>query len=374
MSRSIAKSNVTNEQARADPKRYFGYPEFAKFLSLDTNLQNFRRFERLNVRVILAMQDELALLETSIEQLDNELSEAEGGANNGSFRKDPSIARKGLITQLVEKLEKYNRFMHTYSHHQTVRDADGYIDPDANDGAIDQAEIMFLDKPDLFTPVRPYQIPLRVFLQRSRWFVHWPIWEKEVHESLRLKFAEQHVWTTDDGKIDRFVAGLIVVIGLGILNAGFWVFACVDGMGQRVDVVSVFSSLLVAHVQLTGFLALQTNVQIFRRFDRLNIRALLAMQEELSCLEKSLDELEAGDRSGTNRSKLEASVTARKAFIEQLCAKLEQYNRFIHSLSHIKTLPAANKQDIESVKNSIRNYSIECPSSNHERPIDETGW
>lgn len=72
-----------------------------------------RRFGALNTRVILALQDEIAQLDQSLNALDEEYSRKarDDGTNNGSFRFDPSDERRELVQKILpEKLLKYSKY------------------------------------------------------------------------------------------------------------------------------------------------------------------------------------------------------------------------------------------------------------------------
>lgn len=51
-------------------RKYIGYPVFAKYLLLDDDFFVIRRFDRLHCRVLITLQDEIAMLEEELDVLD----------------------------------------------------------------------------------------------------------------------------------------------------------------------------------------------------------------------------------------------------------------------------------------------------------------
>lgn len=89
-----------------------GYPELAKFLASDKNMPIVRRFDRLSLRVMLLLQDELTEIEKQLDTIDkSQMSrEAPQDINNGTFRADPEPERNRLLQTAHEKLEHYRSY------------------------------------------------------------------------------------------------------------------------------------------------------------------------------------------------------------------------------------------------------------------------
>lgn len=104
---------LRQEEVEAKEWKYTGYQHYSKFLASDNDFLVFRRFSGLNVRVALAIQDEIAVLEQKLATLDQELSEKMApDIHNGSFRADTGSARANLIQgRIYHKLKKYSRFI-----------------------------------------------------------------------------------------------------------------------------------------------------------------------------------------------------------------------------------------------------------------------
>lgn len=81
---------------------------FGKFLTSDDDFFILRRFDALGVRTALALQDELSVLEETLNRLDSEFSHTGAvDVHNGTFRDDLQH-RLSLLTTISEKLFKYS--------------------------------------------------------------------------------------------------------------------------------------------------------------------------------------------------------------------------------------------------------------------------
>lgn len=89
-----------------------GYPELVKYLASGENLPIVRRFDRLTLRAILRLQDEITKIEEQIDAIDkSQMSiEVPEETNNGTFRADPVPERDRLLQDAHEKLERYRSY------------------------------------------------------------------------------------------------------------------------------------------------------------------------------------------------------------------------------------------------------------------------
>jgi hypothetical protein len=98
------------------PEKYVGYRVFSKWIASDQAFCIVRRFGALNMRAILALQDEIVALEEELDGMDKNHSSKEmpDGVENGSFRNDTHSERSKLIREkLIPKLERYSK-VHRY--------------------------------------------------------------------------------------------------------------------------------------------------------------------------------------------------------------------------------------------------------------------
>ena len=83
----------------------FGYREYSKLISSDDDLFILRRFSVLNVRVTLALQNQLVVLERQLNELDEKYEREL--VPNGRFEGDTG-ARRELLSHIERKLREYS--------------------------------------------------------------------------------------------------------------------------------------------------------------------------------------------------------------------------------------------------------------------------
>ncbi|KLU85647.1 hypothetical protein MAPG_04669 [Magnaporthiopsis poae ATCC 64411] len=141
-------SNLTKGEPVTEPKKYVGYKAFARFVSSDDDFLALRRFDRTHCRALLALQDEIHILEERLDALDHSLSTREPvRSNNGTFRNDPCLERKEILAELVSKLGIYGNI------HEQIwkRLAISALLIQNQFEPIDTAETQFLNAPDLIS-------------------------------------------------------------------------------------------------------------------------------------------------------------------------------------------------------------------------------
>jgi len=106
-----AVQQLTQEQFEAKEWKYTGYRTFSQFISSDNDFFILRRFGALNARVILALQDEITVLEQELAALDEVASqESAPDVHNGSFRADSGSRRLKLLrNDIYKKLKNYSK-------------------------------------------------------------------------------------------------------------------------------------------------------------------------------------------------------------------------------------------------------------------------
>jgi len=115
-----AKGHHTVEQQadeifrRNHAYKYYGYPDFCRFMASDNDFFLLRRFGELNARVLLKMQFEIARLEKTLIALDAECREhPDPDERNYSFAWDEGSAkfghtRLGILEKLQPLLKEYS--------------------------------------------------------------------------------------------------------------------------------------------------------------------------------------------------------------------------------------------------------------------------
>lgn len=116
-------AHQADEQFKRDHAyKYFGYPNFCKFMASDNDFFLLRRFGELNSRVLLKMQFEIMKLENQLQFLDKKImDDTDPGERNDSFQWDESwnpnnksfnsgLNRKQLLDELQRLLKEYSKW------------------------------------------------------------------------------------------------------------------------------------------------------------------------------------------------------------------------------------------------------------------------
>lgn len=89
--------------------KHVGYKNYTRLVGLDANFFYVRQFRTLNVRIVLAMQDQITELEEQLDRLDQDLSKDDApDIHNGSFRQETSRERLELIWTIQRRLRDYS--------------------------------------------------------------------------------------------------------------------------------------------------------------------------------------------------------------------------------------------------------------------------
>ena len=102
---------------------------------------------------------------------------------------------------------------------------------------------------DLFSLVPRMRSPLRLLLERSRHFRFLGLWQEKVVD--RPAGEDKNVHYFSDEKIDRFVTTIIMSLGLIMLIAPLWILAFLEGLVQRLAIISAFIVLFVVLLSAT---------------------------------------------------------------------------------------------------------------------------
>jgi len=95
------------------PRRVVGCSDLAKFMASDKVFCIFRRFDKVSVRVLLNIQDEISELEEQLEVLDQTDSQIINSAVFSSLhtrRNDGNEVRKVLLRSLSDRVYAYRKF------------------------------------------------------------------------------------------------------------------------------------------------------------------------------------------------------------------------------------------------------------------------
>ena len=119
-----------------------------------------------------------------------------------------------------------------------------------NDNAILAEETDYIKHhSDLFSVVPTPKSSLRSLLERSSRFRLLKLWRQDDIE--HLASHDKNVYYVSDKKINRFITFIIMGLGLIMLIAPLWILAFLEGLAQRLGVISAFIVLFVALLSAT---------------------------------------------------------------------------------------------------------------------------
>ena len=96
------------EEVAKKPWKYIGYEGYTNFIASDDHFYILRRFDKLNIRTALAIQDDISILEETLHILDQGYSAKEAkDIHNGKFRDDVGD-RTRVMELITQRLYNYS--------------------------------------------------------------------------------------------------------------------------------------------------------------------------------------------------------------------------------------------------------------------------
>ncbi|KAF9876167.1 hypothetical protein CkaCkLH20_06110 [Colletotrichum karsti] len=235
----------TDEQVHERPWKYIGYKGYAEFISSEDDFYLLRRFDTLNIRATLALQDEISQLEQQLENLDQEMRRVNGSHyNNGTMRGDEAD-RSALLSEITRKLKNYNEFLIQ----QTVlrkypkapkRDRRSLKNWHFNHDykAIHHEEQRYLDRDDLVPVAFKEKTPLREVIDSSLRLRTLSIWRHK--DNVAPTYDSKEVSYYSDKRMNAFASAMIIAIGVTMLITPIWVLQRMDDLKEKLAVITVF--------------------------------------------------------------------------------------------------------------------------------------
>jgi hypothetical protein len=253
------KSKLDSEYTQK-PWKYIGYRGFTTFLDSDNNFLVFRRYGVLNARLLLSLQDKIAVEEKKLQDLELKLSRKESeDVHNGSFRQEMFGEREDALNEIYKLIKEYNDLLIQYSTirawpnalERNIQSVGNWLDN--MEGVILDEEQGYIKQPnDLFALAPKEKSPLGRLFGRSSCFDSVRAWKKKSSQPEELNSPwSEFVTYTDDAKVERFVRFVLTIIGMVMLIAPLWILAVTHGMMQRLGVITIFILLLLVIVAST---------------------------------------------------------------------------------------------------------------------------
>ncbi|KAJ4185387.1 hypothetical protein NW755_008383 [Fusarium falciforme] len=244
--RIAVETPPSEEEIHLKPWKFIGYKGYAEFISSDDDWFILRRFGALNVRVALALQDEVSVLEEELKKLDATYSQrGSPDRHNGRLRGDVE-ERRALIELLSDKLYKYNAFVLQQSKlrrypEAPYRDIRSIRNWHHNHDyvAIAQEEQDYLEHDkDLICMVQKDKTPLRRLIDSSLAVRTLSIWKHK--DKAVPNYDAEHVFYYSDSRMDRFASAMIAAVGVVMLITPIWVLQAMNGLRAKLVVITVF--------------------------------------------------------------------------------------------------------------------------------------
>ncbi|KAK9418030.1 putative DUF6594 domain-containing protein [Seiridium unicorne] len=238
----------TDEEIQRKPWKFVGYKSYADFVSSDSDFFILRRFDALNVRISLAMQDKLSVLEEELNALDGRYSQREAvDINNGTFRDDMED-REVLLEEVSKHLYRYNKFIMQQSALRQYskaprRDIKSIKNWHYNHGnaAISAEEQRYLDhSDDLICVAHKDKTPLRRALDSSLRLRTLNLWRERGKDESVPQYDMNYVSYYSDKRMDQFASIFIMCIGLLMLITPIWILQALEPSKMKLVVITIF--------------------------------------------------------------------------------------------------------------------------------------
>lgn len=230
--------------------KHVGYKNYTRLVGLDANFFYVRQFRTLNVRIVLAMQDQITELEEQLDRLDQDLSKDDApDIHNGSFRQETSRERLELIWTIQRRLRDYNVYLDSYSRigtrsHVAARDIQSVQSwTKAFPKAIHDEELGYLKRSDDLIYVNPKSDSAlrRLFTGVASRGLPW----FRRHPSDTQGYDQKTTFLHDEERAEVFFTRLTIVAGLLMLIGPIWILEFVAGPLQRLGVITAFILLFL---------------------------------------------------------------------------------------------------------------------------------
>ncbi|KAI8945298.1 hypothetical protein F4801DRAFT_136462 [Xylaria longipes] len=244
---SVDPANViTKEDIERKPWKYVGYRAYTKLVASEDDFFILRRFNSLNVRIALLLQDEIVVLENELTEIDERTSRRDSeDFHNGSFRQDQN-GRTVVLNKIRQRMLKYNEFILQQGEMKKFQSARGQDIRSLRNWhynhdyvAISPEEWKYLEhESDLFGVVQKDKTPLRRLIDHSRRLRTLSIWRLKNQSA--PKDEDDMVSYYSDKRMDTFASSIIVGLGIILLLAPLWILYALKSSVLKLAVITVF--------------------------------------------------------------------------------------------------------------------------------------
>ena len=257
--------------------KYIGYRQFSKFLSSDNDFISLRRFGNLHVRVLLTLQDEITVLESQLETIDQNASRiTTKDTHNGTLRDDEVTKRGEVVKEIKKKLVEYGSLLLAVSsrHFAKLTESDKFLLrtsrlralPTArshdvasvsnwlfnNNDPIKSAEVEYLEHPSDLVPLVPKErSSLRRILEKWSGFRLSSLWRTDpVDACPEVELRRDHTYYSSDERVERFLVSVVLITGVAMLISPLWILHAVQ---DKTTQLGIITSYIVMFIGLLSF-------------------------------------------------------------------------------------------------------------------------
>lgn len=222
-------------------------------MASDDDLFLFRRYQSLNARTILYMQDRIGQIENRLSQLHDENAHGDEKRKNNSFRWDMhhEPERDRLMCELTGLLHHYNQYIHVFSkirakpkaQPRQINNLRGF----RGSKAIRAKEMEFIDhEHDLISindhPSTPLgkMLAATKIIRLSRFMQAKPIAEAQS--------SSTHY--SSDESLGNLSTASIIILGMGLLMGPIWWLDAVNDSTIRLGIITGFLAVFMALMSL----------------------------------------------------------------------------------------------------------------------------
>ncbi|KAF2866603.1 hypothetical protein BDV95DRAFT_204083, partial [Massariosphaeria phaeospora] len=174
--------------------------------------------------------------------------------DNGSFRQEALPERTQLLNQIQGKIKEYNDLLIQHSTlcsrprvpNRLIQSISNWFYNTSN-AILDEEASYITHTHDLVQLVPKPATPLRQLLERSTRFRLSKLWKKKPPANSNHYFPHpETLHYASDARIDVFVGGTVLVLGMIMLIVPLWILAITQGTMERLGVITGFVVLFLA--------------------------------------------------------------------------------------------------------------------------------
>jgi len=242
---------VLEEEKLKKPWKFEGYPGFSKWMASSEDFLIFRRFNDLNVRAMLLMQDRIARKEEELEKIDEDARMGPDDlGDSSSLRNEPQKDREKILDGLIPMLQKYNEYMLSFSQIRTRRSAQEYQIGNVeawfwnHPAAIVKEEQGYVRKAgDVVALVARVKSPLRLLLEKFSSVLTCSLFRAKKRKDQIQSPTTSYYSNT---KFDAFVTTVLIFSGILLLLGPMWTLQYMTNNTKRLGVITAFILLFTS--------------------------------------------------------------------------------------------------------------------------------